>query len=133
MPKDIICEVQQEVFHVEYSALKKGNAISKDSKLRRYSQHLDFENIIRMKSRIQEAEYVSSNFRSTMKHPLTILTIDEVYKNLHFTMFLNELLERFIISPLRSALSSATYRCLQRNLKLVRFQLHENKLQDAHN
>lgn len=55
----IIRSVQIEVYHAEIQALSQKKPVHKDSRIRTYSEFLDSSRIIRMRSRLQNAEYLT--------------------------------------------------------------------------
>lgn len=116
--KYVTREVQQQVFANDYRCLKDGKTIPKNSQLKRYSPFLDPEGIIRMRSRLQEAEYLSAEQRNPIilpsKHHFTFLIVTEIhqkYWHQNFATVLNEVRQTYMIPAIRSILRSVRHRC----------------------
>lgn len=111
-------EVQIREFPEDYQRLKDGKLLLRDSKLKRYSPFMDPEGLIRMRSRLQEAEYLTSDQCNPIilpaKHHYTYLTVNEIHKkywHANSSTVLNEVRQVYMIPALRSLLQSVRSRC----------------------
>lgn len=108
-------------------SLSQNRPVNKDSKIRTYSPILDPSSIIRMRSRLQDADYLTFDQRRPIILPKNHIVTQLIEWHYHEDLLhqnqatvLNEIKQRFAISSLRSALKSLRARCWQckrRNMK----------------
>lgn len=128
----IIREVQQVEFEEDYQNLKTGKEISKNSRLRKYSPFLDQNKIIRMRSRLQEAEFLQYEQRNPIilpnKNPVTKLIVHDFhvkYWHANYNTVLNELRQIYVIPHMRSILKSVRSSCQTCIIRSARPQVPE--------
>lgn len=125
-------EVQMIEFEKDYQQLKEGKPIMRGSRLQRLSPFLDPEGVMRLKSRLQEAEYLSYNQRNPIilpnKHPLTRLIVHhmhEKYWHANYNTVLNELRQLYIIPNVRTILKSVRATCQTCKIRRARPEVPE--------
>lgn len=129
----IIRDVQMEEFKQDYQQLRNNQRVTRESRLRQYSPFLDpDEGVIRMKSRLQEADYLQYNQRNPIilpgKHPLTRLIVNDMhvkYWHANYNTVLNELRQIYVIPNLRTLLKSVRAACQMCKIRSARVDIPE--------
>lgn len=128
----IIREIQMLEFGQDYQQLKKGKLIHAGSRLRQYSPFMDKQGIVRMKSRLQEADFLQYDQRNPIilpsKHPITRLIIHDVhvkYWHANYNTVLNELRQIYVIPHARTILKSVRAACQTCKIRSARPEVPE--------
>lgn len=116
----LIRSVQLEYYEDEFEKIQEDGHVSSTSKIRKYSPFIAEHRILRMKSRLQKAEYLSFDQRCPIILPndssFTNLIVDYYHvKYLHMNHLtaLNEIRQKYVIPAVRSKLKSIRSRCMK--------------------
>lgn len=128
----LIRSVQMEAYHDDIKALKESRKLSSNSKLRKLSPFIDTQSIIRMRSRLQNAEYLTYAQRCPIilprKHKFTELLISsfhqQMYHQNHATV-VNEIKQRYYIPRLRGCLKTVRANCARCRIRNARPEVPE--------